>query len=140
MSGAAYAAGRDTPLDPAVTAVLMADMQNMECARGPDGNDQRLKKPAFHECLDNIVLPNQAQLLSAARQAGAEPIFTTVESLTVDGLDRSLDYKFSELHAPKGSFEARVIDELGPHENEIHIPKTSSNVFCSTNINYILRV
>jgi ureidoacrylate peracid hydrolase len=40
---------------------------------------------------------------------------------------------------PKGSWDARVIDEIAPAEDEIVIPKTSSSVFISTNIDYVLR-
>jgi ureidoacrylate peracid hydrolase len=32
-----------------------------------------------------------------------------------------------------------VIDAIKPGEDEIHIPKTSSSVFMSTNIDYVLR-
>ena len=48
-------------------------------------------------------------------------------------------FKISGIFAAKGSREAEVIDELAPLENEIHIPKTSSSVFNSTNIEFALR-
>ena len=51
----------------------------------------------------------------------------------------TLDYKVSGLHAPKGSWDAKVIDELAPAEDEIVLGKTSSSVFISTNIDYLLR-
>ena len=34
---------------------------------------------------------------------------------------------------------ARIIEDLTPVENEIVLPKTSSGVFNSTNIDYVLR-
>jgi ureidoacrylate peracid hydrolase len=40
---------------------------------------------------------------------------------------------------PKGSWDAKVIDELAPAPDEIVLGKTSSSVFISTNIDYILR-
>jgi nicotinamidase-related amidase len=40
---------------------------------------------------------------------------------------------------PAGKRDALPIDELSPLENEIFIPKTSSSVFNSTNIEYVLR-
>jgi len=40
---------------------------------------------------------------------------------------------------PRGSFDARVVDELEPTDDEIVFPKTSSSVFISTNIDYVLR-
>ena len=45
-------------------------------------------------------------------QTWIEAIFTTIESLTLDGRDRSLDYKISGIFAAKGSWQAQVIDEL----------------------------
>lgn len=68
-----------------------------------------------------------------------EVIHTIVEALTLDGRDQSLDYKISGIFAAKGSWEAEVIDELKPLENEIVIPKTSSSLFNSTNFEYVLR-
>lgn len=40
---------------------------------------------------------------------------------------------------PKNSPLGQPIDELAPETNEIHLPKSSSNVFCSTNLEYLLR-
>ena len=66
-------------------------------------------------------------------------IYTTIESLTLGGRDRSLDYKITGLNAPKGSWEAKVLDDIAPGENEIVLPKSSSSVFISTHIDYVLR-
>jgi len=75
----------------------------------------------------------------AARRAGIEVIYTVIESLTADGRDRSLDYKISGFNVPKGSPDARILEELAPLPDEILFPKTSSSVFISTNIDYVLR-
>jgi ureidoacrylate peracid hydrolase len=85
------------------------------------------------------VLPNVQRLLHACRQARIEVIYTVIESLTQDGRDRSLDYKISDLSVPRGSWDAKVLDEIAPAEDEIVLPKTSSSVFISTNIDYVLR-
>jgi ureidoacrylate peracid hydrolase len=66
-------------------------------------------------------------------------LYTVIENLTKDGRDRSLDYKISGLDVPKGSWEARVLEAITPSEDEIVLPKTSSSVFISTNIDYVLR-
>jgi ureidoacrylate peracid hydrolase len=79
------------------------------------------------------------QLQRACRDAGIEVMYTTIESLTKDGRDRSLDYKITGFNVPRGSWDARVIDAIKPGEDEIHLPKTSSSVFMSTNIDYVLR-
>ena len=75
---------------------------------------------------------------SALREAGIEVMYTVIESLTLDGRDMGLDYKISKLFCPKGSRDARVIDAIAPKGDEIVFPKTSSSVFISTNIHYVL--
>jgi len=85
------------------------------------------------------VIPNQQRLLAAVREARQNVLHTIIESLTADGRDRSLDHKLSDMHLPKGSPQAAIIAELEPVENEIVLPKTSSGVFNSTNIDYVLR-
>jgi nicotinamidase-related amidase len=139
--GGAY---RERAIEPARTALLSIDMQNGEYSpdmlREACKLDSRLAgKRALLERLDQVVLPNQRRLQEAARTAGIEVIFTVIESLTRDGRDRSLDHKISRLHHPKGSWDARVIEQVGPVGDEIIIPKTSSGVFNSTNIEYVLR-
>jgi hypothetical protein len=62
-----------------------------------------------------------------------------MENLTRAGRDRSLDYKLSDFFIARGSWEAKVIDALAPGEDEIVLPKTSSSLFNSTNLDYLLR-
>jgi ureidoacrylate peracid hydrolase len=66
-------------------------------------------------------------------------MYTVIESLTRDGRDRSLDYKITGFHVPKGSWDAQVLKAIAPAGDEIVLPKTSSSVFISTNIDYVLR-
>ena len=106
-------------------------------ARTP-GTSESMKRE-FYERIAATVLPNQARLQTAARAAGIEVMFTVIESLTLDGRDRSLDHKISGLNVPKGSWEAKVIEEVGPRGDEIIIPKTASGIFNATNISYVLR-
>lgn len=128
---------RERAVEPDKTALLVVDLQKGEynerkCAAEPDD--------AFlWNRIRNVVIPNGQRLLGACREAHVEVIFTVVECLTLDGRDRSLDYKISGISAAKGSWEAEVIDELKPLENEIIIPKTSSSLFNSTNFEYVLR-
>ena len=79
------------------------------------------------------------QLQAAFRAAGIEVLYTTIESLTQDGRDRSLDYKITGFLVPKGSRDGKVIDEIAPVGDEIVLPKRSSSVFVSTHIDYLLR-
>ena len=85
------------------------------------------------------ALPNMRRLQSACRHAGIEVMYTVIEALTRDGRDLSLDYKISGLFVPRGSPDAMVLEAIAPAEDEIVLPKTSSSVFISTNIDYVLR-
>ncbi len=40
---------------------------------------------------------------------------------------------------PRGSWDGKVIDAIAPDDDDIVLPKTSSSVFNSTNIDYLLR-
>ena len=136
---------RNLPLKPTESALLFVDVQNF--AAHPDGGEfQGMNKAEFaaryswfFERLASEVVPNMIKIQAACRKAGVEVLYTTIESLTQDGRDRSLDYKITGFNVPKGSWDARVIDQLAPGEDEICFPKTSSSVFISTNIDYVLR-
>ncbi|MEO1687498.1 MAG: isochorismatase family cysteine hydrolase [Pseudomonadota bacterium] len=136
---------RDVPLDPAASALLFIDVQNYNARR--DGGEWRGMSPEafqrelgwFFDEFEGRVLPNMQALQAAARSAGVEVMYTVIESLTRDGRDRSLDYKITGFNVPKGSWDAQVLDAIAPGEDEIVLPKTSSSVFISTNIDYVLR-
>lgn len=135
---------RERAIVPARTALLSIDMQNGEysadlLAESQAEGTPASKKRAFYERLNAVVIPNQVRLQAAARAAGIEIIYTVIESLTADGRDRSLDHKISRLHFPKGSWDAKVVDAVGPRGDEIVIPKTASGIFNATNIEYVLR-
>lgn len=125
---------RERPITRGRTALLIIDVQNGTC--GPKEAEGR---PEFYKATALRVIPNIAALLEAFRGAGLEVIYTVIENLTADGRDRSLDYKLSNLGFPKGSHEAQVVPELAPLSDEIVLPKTSSSVFNSTNLDYLLR-
>lgn len=141
---AANGAYREREFVPSRTALLNIDMQNGEfnadiLARARTAGTPESKKRLFYERIADLVIPNQARLQDAARRGGIEIIFTVIESLTQDGRDRSLDHKISGLHVAKGSWEAKIIDAVGPRGDEIIIPKTASGIFNCTNIEYVLR-
>jgi nicotinamidase-related amidase len=92
----------------------------------------------FWQRVDGQVLPNGKKLVAAARAAGVEVIYTVIEALTADGRDRSLDHKRSDFLIPKGSEAGQVMPVLAPQGDEILIPKTSSGIFNSTNVDYVL--
>jgi nicotinamidase-related amidase len=134
MTAPPSAPTRDRPITKGRVALLVVDVQNGTC--GPAEAEAR---PEFYKANALRVIPNIAALLAAFRGAGIEVIYTVIENLTADGRDRSLDYKLSGLGFPKGSHESQVVPELAPLPDELVLPKTSSSVFNSTNLDYLLR-
>ena len=128
---------RQRAVEPERTALLVVDLQ-----KGFYNDEMREREPEHRYLYDRIrdvVIPNGQRLIAACRSAGIEVVYTVVECLTNDGRDRGLDYKISGIFAAKGSWDAEVIDELGPGDDDIVIPKTSSSLFNSTNCDYVLR-
>jgi ureidoacrylate peracid hydrolase len=136
---------REVAIEPARTALLFVDVQKYNCTwdGGEYAHLSAAEKEAryayFFRTLKERALPNMVLLQEACRRGGIEVTYTMVESLTADGRDRSLDYKITGFHVPKGSADAKMLDELAPTDDEIVFPKTSSSVFISTNIDYVLR-
>ena len=145
MAASKRAYSRELGLIPGQAALLLVDMQNYACH--PEGGLFRGCPPAelaqryghYRHQLETVVIPNLQRLVSACRETGVEVLHTTIEALTADGRDQSLDYKISDILVPRGSWDGQVIDALAPICDEIRLPKTASSVFNATNIDYILR-
>lgn len=136
---------REIPLVLRESALLFIDVQNF-CARRDGGEFKDLPEAEFQAKygwflreMQARVIPNMQRLQAAFRKAKVEVMYTTIESLTKDGRDRSLDYKITGFNVPKGSWDGKVIDELAPSDDEMVFPKSSSSVFVSTHIDYVLR-
>lgn len=136
---------REVRLDPAASAILFIDVQNFCVKRNggefkdmPDGEIAGTYGYYFSR-LTQVAIPNMQRLVAAFRKAKIEVLHTTIESLTLDGRDRSLDYKITGFNVPKGSWDGKVIDELAPVGDEIVLPKTASSVFVATHVDYLLR-
>jgi ureidoacrylate peracid hydrolase len=140
-----HPSSRDVPIEPEHTALLFIDVQKYNCTwEGGEyahlsAADKEKRFGYFFRNLRDNALPNMVSLQLACRRAGIEVTYTIIESLTADGRDRSLDYKITGFNVPQGSPDARMVDELAPGDDEIVFPKTSSSVFISTNIDYVLR-
>ena len=136
---------RNVPIEPAQAAILYVDVQNFSAKKNGaefvDLDEKTLNEKYgwYFDRLEGEVIPRMQKLQAACRKAGVEVMYTTIESLTLDGRDRSLDYKITGFNVPKGSWDGKVIDEIAPGEDEIVLPKSSSSVFVSTHIDYILR-
>ena len=140
-----HPASREIEIEPDRTALLYVDVQNYNCS--PEGGEYaglgaaqtQARYGHFFRVMREVAVPNMVRLQAACRRGGIEVMYTVIESLTADGRDRSLDYKITGFNVPRGSHDAKVIDALSPADDEIVIPKTSSSVFISTNIDYVLR-
>jgi ureidoacrylate peracid hydrolase len=136
---------REVEIEPEHCALLLVDVQNYNCTWNGGEYAQLTEAEReqrygyFFRTLKDSALPNMVQLQLACRSSGIEVLYTVIESLTEDGRDRSLDYKITGFNVPKGSPDARMIEELAPRGDEMVFPKTSSSVFISTNIDYVLR-
>lgn len=129
-----YSARNEWVINLSSAAILLVDAQNSEISE-----DTRKTRPDYYQRIIATALPNQKKLLGIARSAGVEIVYTVIEALTGDGRDRSLDHKLSGIFIPKGSELAGVIPDVAPDEDDIVFSKTSSGVFNSTNIDYVLR-
>jgi len=128
---------REQKIDKNNTALLVIDLQKGEY--NPEIISKKPHDKYMWDRINNIVLPNGKKIIDKCRQNKIEVIYTVIESYTKDGRDRGIDYKISGIFCAKNSKEAEVLDEIKPFDNEIIIPKTSSSVFNSTNIEYVLR-
>lgn len=138
-----FGLSRNVPVVPGATALLFVDVQNYSTENGGEYADLdpatlEARYGHFFREMRERAVPNMQRLQAACRDAGVEVMYTVIESLTQDGRDLSLDYKISGLFCPKGSRDAQVIEAIAPRDDEIVIPKTSSSVFISTNIHYVL--
>jgi ureidoacrylate peracid hydrolase len=136
---------REIEIELDAAALLLVDVQNYNCTRAGGeyahlGEQERAGRyEYFFRTLETAALPNMQKLQAACRRAGIEVLYTVIESLTADGRDRSLDYKITGFNVARGSRDARVLEQLAPGPDEMVFPKTSSSVFISTNIDYVLR-
>jgi len=136
---------REVALKADASALIVIDVQNFCChPRGAEWrhlsseNFAQDSSSHFWRAMPEAVR-SISTLLEAFRKKRMEVVYTTIESLTKNGRDRSLDYKISGFNVPRGSWDGKVLDDVAPAEDEIVLPKTSCSVFLSTNLPYILR-
>jgi nicotinamidase-related amidase len=130
---------RDEAYRPGQTALLLIDLQRAWLEPGADPDHPGKAEDYFYRETASRVIPNSERLLKAARANGVEVIHTIIRSLTRDGRDRGLDHKMTPIHLGPDDPLALPVPSLMPVGDEILLPKTSSGVFNSTNIHYLLR-
>ena len=138
-----FGLSREVKVEKGKTALLFIDVQKHSAPGGGgyaglSAEEIEATYGYFLAEMRTRAVPNMQRLQRAARAAGVEVMYTVIEALTQDGRDLSLDYKISRIFCAKGSRDAEMLDEIAPEGDEIVIPKTSSSVFISTNIHYVL--
>jgi nicotinamidase-related amidase len=138
----------DPVIDPARTAFLVIDVQNVYVER-PDrdmlGMEERQRYDAwtpFHERLTGQVIPLTAEMLAFCRTNGIECLFARIACHKDDGRDRSLSQKlpgWNNLLLPKTEHASQIVPELQPLGDEIVVTKTTDSALTGTNLRLILR-
>ena len=122
------------------SALLVIDIQNIYLEPDDDPKEALRWKP-FYSRMNNIVIPNTADMIKWARDNKMEVIFARIACLKKDGKDRSLSQKkpgFNYLLMPKDSEESQIVEELSPQGDEISIIKTTDSALTGTNLRLIL--
>ena len=136
---------QEPELTRANTALLVIDVQYMD-AHPDHGLGAKAKKMGltdvveyYFDRLENLVIPNIQRLQATARMVGIELIHIRVASATKDGRDASARFRTGGFETPNHTKEAEILPEVGPHEGELVVDKTTESVFNSTNIDRMLR-
>ena len=126
------------------TALLIVDMQRHSAHR--DGATlQKVRAAGFDDVAHGfgerleLIVPNIRCLQDAFRGAELEVIHVRIASMTADGRDRGPSHKKLGHAAAPTSLDAEILPELAPAGDELVFSKTAGSVFCSTNIEYVLR-
>ncbi len=135
-------------INPKKTALLLVDLQN-EFVRRDCGEALQFQAAGewdrwipFHDRLDEVVIPNNQKLLEFFRKNNLTVTYGRIACLREDGEDRSPVQKsegWTGMLLPVNSYEAQMIDELAPLENEIVVNKTTDSVTTGTNYLQLLQ-
>ena len=140
-----YYAGAEEPddidLNPETTVLLVIDIQNIYMLDKETPEETARWEP-FYDRMNNIVIPNTADLISKCRAKGVEVIFARIACHKTDGRDRSLSQKkpgFNYLLIPKYTKEGQFVPELTPDSEDIVVIKTTDSALTGTNLRLMLR-
>lgn len=134
-------------IDPEKTVLLVIDMQKVFLKRpineSPTEKELLNAKrwEPFYEKIEKVVVPNNKRILDKFREKGIEVAFAMIQCHKDSGSDRSLVQKstgFNELLLPKGSENAKILEELSPIGDELVITKTTDSAITGTNLRLIL--
>jgi len=113
-------------LDPTETAVVIVDMQNGFCH--PDGS---LYAPGSEDAIEDCVA-----LVEQARDAGAAVVYTRDVHPPEQFEDAHYYDEFEQWgeHVLEGSWDAELVSELSPREEELVVMKHTYDAFHQTNL------
>lgn len=144
----------DFRLDPAMSALLVVDLQNGSCDEGCGwipaytsiGHGSRMA--AYREKVEERVLPNVRRLQNAFRSLEADVLFLTVGTVVGDLSDMPerfrRSYRYWESrgipppYAHAGTREMAVMDAVAPMGGEPVIQKTGYSGFTGTPLERVL--
>lgn len=130
----------DLQLDPALTALLCIDVQNVYL-KPRDDPAERARWAPFDKRMREIVIPATRALQDAFRARGIDVLHARIACLLDSGRDRSLSQKkpgWNYLLLPKDSDDAQIVPELAPRPGEIVVTKTTDSALTGTNLRLIL--
>ncbi len=130
----------DITLDPETTALLVIDIQNTYLETPDDPNEAR-RWQSFFDRMNDVVIPNTANLMAWSRSKGIEVMFARIACQKDDGRDRSLSQKkpgFNYLLLPKGRDDSQIVPELEPIGDEIVVEKTTDSALTGTSLRLML--
>lgn len=130
----------DLILDPAETALLSIDVQNVYLKEADDPVEAARWAP-FQRRMRETVIPATRALQDACRVKGIDVIHARIACLLADGRDRSLSQKkpgWNYLLLPKDSEDSQLVPELAPRPGEIVVTKTTDSALTGTNLRLIL--
>jgi nicotinamidase-related amidase len=130
----------DLGLDPAETAMLSIDVQNVYLKLRDDPMERARWAP-FQRRMRETVIPATRSLQDAFRTHGIDVIHARIACLLADGRDRSLSQKkpgWNYLLLPKDADESQIVPELAPWPGEIVVTKTTDSALTGTSLRLIL--
>jgi nicotinamidase-related amidase len=130
----------DLRLDPAETAMLSIDVQNVYLKLREDPAGRERWAP-FQQRMREIVIPATRSLQQAFRARGIDVMHARIACLLQDGRDRSLSQKkpgWNYLLMPKDTDESQIVPELAPQPGEIVVTKTTDSALTGTNLRLVL--
>lgn len=130
----------DIRLDPATTALLVIDIQNVYLAP-KETPEETARWTPFYDRMRQTVIPNNARLIAECRRRGVEIVYARIACQKPDGRDRSLSQKkpgFNYLLIPKDVEEGQVVPELAPRPEDIVVTKTTDSALTGTNLRLLL--